>query len=159
MSITALARLSGDQLTAATSDADDLRTLVARVAAAYFSCRPVPANDVGDVIGKVATALSAVDGSAPAAPAGPALTAAEIRRSITPAALISFEDGRPYKTLARHLRARGLTPADYRRKWGLPPDYPMTAEAYSATRSGLAKRMNLTELGVRARKSRNAKPD
>lgn len=54
-------------------------------------------------------------------------TAKEIKASITPTWLISFEDGARYKLLARHLASRGLSPDDYRRKWGLPRDYPMTA--------------------------------
>jgi predicted transcriptional regulator len=64
---------------------------------------------------------------------------AEAKRSVTPDALVSFEDGRPYKTLKRHLASRGLTPMAYRQKHGLPPDYPMVAPNYSATRSRLAK--------------------
>ncbi len=55
-----------------------------------------------------------------------------IARSITRDALISFEDGKPYKRLPRHLAARGLTPDEYRKKWNLPPDYPMISASYSA---------------------------
>lgn len=73
---------------------------------------------------------------------------AEARKSVTPDALISFEDGRPYKTLKRHLASRGLTPMAYREKHGLPPDYPMVAPNYSATRSRLAKDLRLAERGL-----------
>ncbi|WP_313898918.1 MucR family transcriptional regulator [Methylobacterium sp. E-025] len=52
---------------------------------------------------------------------------------------MSFEDGRPYKALRRHLTLRGLSPADYRRKHGLPLDYPMTSAAYSARRSEISR--------------------
>ena len=68
---------------------------------------------------------------------------AEIRRSITPDALISFEDGKPHKQLKRHLATRGMTPNDYRAKWGLPTDYPMVAANSSAVRSALAKKIGL----------------
>lgn len=67
----------------------------------------------------------------------------EIRASITPDALISFEDGKPYKTLKRHLTKRGMTADGYRQKWGLPSDYPMTAPNYSAMRSQMAKDIGL----------------
>ncbi|WP_197430543.1 MucR family transcriptional regulator, partial [Methylobacterium sp. CCH5-D2] len=63
----------------------------------------------------------------------------------------SFEDGKPYKTLRRHLTLRGLTPEAYREKWGLPRDYPMTAPSYSAQRSELARALGL---GQQRRKSR-----
>lgn len=71
------------------------------------------------------------------------LTAKQIRDSITDDALISFEDGKPYKMLRRHLGIAGLTPQTYREKWGLPNDYPMTAPGYSAKRSELAKAAGL----------------
>jgi predicted transcriptional regulator len=76
---------------------------------------------------------------------------AEIRKSIGADALISFEDGKPYKSLKRHLTGRGLTPADYRAKYGLPADYPMVHPTYSAQRSALAKSMGL---GAKGRQSK-----
>jgi predicted transcriptional regulator len=66
-----------------------------------------------------------------------------IKKTVTPDHIISLEDGRPYRTLKRHLAGRGLTPEEYRRKWGLPPDYPMTAANYAAQRSELAKSSGL----------------
>jgi predicted transcriptional regulator len=66
------------------------------------------------------------------------VTPAQIRKSIRPDVLVSFEDGKPYRTLKRHLTRFGLTPDSYRAKWGLPPDYPMTAPSYSETRRALA---------------------
>ncbi|MDI4659402.1 MucR family transcriptional regulator, partial [Xanthobacter autotrophicus] len=70
-------------------------------------------------------------------------SAAEIRRSVGRDALISFEDGKPYKTLKRHLTGRGLTPEQYREKWGLPRDYPLVAPDYAERRSLLAKAIGL----------------
>lgn len=67
----------------------------------------------------------------------------EIKKSITDEHLISFEDGKRYKTLRRHLTLRGLTPEQYRAKHGLPVDYPMTSAAYSQARSDLAKALGL----------------
>ena len=66
-----------------------------------------------------------------------------IKKSITANHLITMEDGRPYKSLKRHLTARGLTPAQYREKWSLPFDYPMVAPNYSKARSELAKAIGL----------------
>jgi predicted transcriptional regulator len=54
-----------------------------------------------------------------------------------------MEDGRRYKSLKRHLSGRGLTPQQYRQKWGLPSDYPMVAPAYARQRSELAKSLGL----------------
>lgn len=78
-------------------------------------------------------------------------TSAQIRKSITPDALISFEDGKPYKTLKRHLTTHGMTPAEYKAKWGLPNDYPTTAAAYSEARSAMAKALGLGQGGRKAR--------
>lgn len=68
------------------------------------------------------------------------LTPAQIQRSITPDALMSFEDGKSYKKLRSHLARLGLTPETYREKWGLPRDYPMVAENYSNEQSANARR-------------------
>ena len=62
---------------------------------------------------------------------------------MTPDYLVSFEDGKQYKTLRRHLTLRGLTPEQYRAKWGLAPDYPMTSASYSEQRSELARALGL----------------
>lgn len=101
--------------------------------------------------------LSSLQAAAPSIEpeAAPAQTAskAEIRKSVGAAALISFEDGKPYKSLKRHLTTRGLTPADYRAKWGLPNDYPMVHPTYSAQRSLLAKAIGL---GAKGRQSKAA---
>ena len=74
-----------------------------------------------------------------------------IKKSVTPDYIISLEDGRRYKSLKRHLGGRGLTPAEYRTKWGLPHDYPMVAPNYAAARSQLAKQMGLGQQRRRRR--------
>jgi len=137
-------------------ETEDLRTLVAEVAAAYFSNSHVSSGDIPLVISQIASSLSAV-GGAPVAASEPVVaeagppraTAAQVRRSITPDALVSFEDGKSYKTLKRHLSTRGLTPDQYRQKWGLAPDYPMVAASYSAQRSAVAKSLGLGQKGGR----------
>jgi|SRR6516165_54543 predicted transcriptional regulator len=127
-----------------------LKELVAQVAAAYFSNVSVSATDIPGVMNAITSSLRAAGdepGDEPAAapsPVRPRLPEPDaVRRSITPDALISFEDGRPYKTLRRHLTARGLTPVEYRAKYGLPDDYPMVAQNTSAARSELARSIGL----------------
>ncbi len=139
---------------------NEFRQLVAEVAAAYFSNSHVTPAEIPNIIGQIATSLSGVGVSAPepveqTATAAKA-TSSQVRKSITPEALISFEDNKPYKTLRRHLSTRGLTPEQYRDKWGLPGDYPMVAPSYSAARSALAKSLGLGQRGQQARRKAQA---
>jgi len=129
------------------ADEVNLQKIVADVAAAYFSNSHVTASEISNVIGQIASSLAAV--GAPASemaaetPEERKLTPAQIRKSITRDALISFEDNKPYKTLRRHLAVKGLTPEQYREKWGLAKDYPMVSPAYSEARSNMAKALGL----------------
>ena len=66
-----------------------------------------------------------------------------IKKSVTDNFIISLEDGRKLKSMKRYLAGLGMTPAEYRAKWGLPKDYPVTAPAYAAKRSELAKTIGL----------------
>lgn len=134
-----------------------LRQLVAQVAAAYFANSHVNPSEIPHVVGQIAASLGGVgDGAGAESAEGSAsaakLTRAQIRKSISPDALISFEDNKPYKTLRRHLATRGLSPDQYREKWGLPADYPMVAPNYSAARSQLAKSLGLGQRGQQARR-------
>jgi predicted transcriptional regulator len=136
-------------------DNDKLRELVAEVAAAYFSNSHVSMSEIPNVVSQIAASLSSVGAGAEAPPeaaAEPAqsrATPGQIRKSVTDEALISFEDGRRYKTLRRHLATRGLSPEQYREKWGLARDYPMVAPSYSAKRSAMAKSLGLGQKGGR----------
>jgi predicted transcriptional regulator len=82
-----------------------------------------------------------------------------IRKSVTPDHIISLEDGKAYKSLKRHLTTRGLTPVEYRQKWGLPSDYPMVAPNYAAQRSELAKATGLGQQRRRAAAEKRAVAD
>ncbi len=83
----------------------------------------------------------AASNSPPAEEYKPATTA---RRSLSsPEHIISLIDGRPYKTLRRHLAGHGLTPDQYRQRYGLKPDYPMVAPAYAEVRRAMAKKIGL----------------
>ncbi|SFV12999.1 MULTISPECIES: MucR family transcriptional regulator, partial [unclassified Methylobacterium] len=117
----------------------DYIALTSDIVSAYVSKNPVRPADIPGLLSGVHAALAALgQGDAASAPAVEKPTPTQIRKSITHDALISFEDGRPYKTLRRHLTIRDLTPEAYREKWGLPRDYPMTAVGYSEQRSALA---------------------
>ena len=83
-------------------------------------------------------------------------SAAQIRKSITADAIVSFLDGKPYKTLKRHLTTHGLQPHTYRQRFGLPDDYPMVAPNYAAQRSALAKQIGLGRGGVCEAPARHA---
>lgn len=66
--------------------------------------------------------------------------------------IISMIDGKPYKTLRRHLSTHGLTPEEYRARYNLKPDYPMVAESYSEARRAMAKKIGLGNKGRAAKK-------
>lgn len=125
-----------DQVSTPTSNYIDL---AADIVSAFVSNNAVPASDLPSLIADVHGALQNV--------ANPVQTKAEekptpavpVKKSITPDAIISLIDGKPYKSLKRHLTGNGLTPEQYRERFGLPRDYPMVAAAYAAKRSELAK--------------------
>ena len=116
--------------------------LTAKVVASYVGNHQVAASDLPSLIRTIYGAFSG-EPEAASAPAVSGPTRAQIRKSVTPDAIFSFEDGRGYKMLRRHLAKYGLTAAAYRAKWGLPSDYPMVAPAYSAQRSSIAKALGL----------------
>jgi predicted transcriptional regulator len=101
----------------------------------------VPTGGLADLIHSVHTALSNL-GAVTAKPE-PLVPAVSIRKSITAEYLVCLDDGKKFKSLRRHLRGLGLTPEQYRAKWGLPENYPMVASEYSEKRSKLAKKIGL----------------
>jgi predicted transcriptional regulator len=115
--------------------------LTADIVAAYLAANKVEGSEIPGVIANVYSSLDNL-GKQAAVPE-PLKPPVAIKKSITPDYLISLEDGRQYKSLKRHLAGRGLTPEQYREKWGLPRDYPMVAPSYAAQRSELAKKMGL----------------
>jgi predicted transcriptional regulator len=128
----------------ADSDPTMLVELTAEVVAAYVSHNSVPVKELAVLIENMHATLKGAAGAAVREVPKELIPAVPIRKSITPDYLISLEDGRKLKSLKRHLSARyGLTPDQYRAKWGLPADYPMTAPNYSSARSALAKTLGL----------------
>lgn len=116
--------------------------LTAEVVSAYVANNNVQTNDLPKVIAAVHSALSGM--SQPKQPEPEKVVAPmSARKAVQPEYIVSFEDGKHYRSLKRHLAGRGLSPQEYRTKWGLPQDFPMTAPAYSAKRSELAKSLGL----------------
>jgi len=116
--------------------------LAADIVSAFVSHNSVSAADLPSLISQVHATLENLGKPIQMAPEKP-IPPLPIKRTITPDYLISLEDGKQYRSLKRHLTGRGLTPEQYREKWGLPRDYPMVAPNYSAQRSGLARKLGL----------------
>ena len=128
------------------SKKDDLLGMTAEIVCAFVSNNRVGVDELPGLVAAVHGALAGAGAPPPEPEPQPAqqAPAVPVRKSITPDAIICLEDGRRMKTLKRHLSVKyGLTPDQYRAKWGLPDDYPMVAPAYAAMRSDLAKAIGL----------------
>jgi predicted transcriptional regulator len=123
---------------------DDNYTMdrTADIVAAYVSKNPISPEMVAELIKNVARALdmSAVYNEPEPEPLVPAVP---IKKSITPDYIVCLDDGKKCVTLKKHLLKLGLTPDEYRKKWGLPHDYPMSAPNYTIRRSVIAKQTGL----------------
>ena len=118
--------------------------LTADVVSAYVSKNPLAADQLTDLIATVHTVLDGLGAPEADAIAKRGEPAVSIKRSVRDDHLVCLEDGKKFKSLKRHLRtSHGLTPQDYRVRWGLKHDYPMTAPAYAEQRSKLAKDIGL----------------
>ncbi len=121
-----------------------LHQLTAQIVSAHIGRAVVAAEALPGLIRDVYQALSSA-GSAPveAKPDRPE-PAVPVKRSVFPDHIICLEDGKSFKTLRRHLQnVYGLSPDQYRERWGLPTSYPMVAPAYAEHRSRLAKSFGL----------------
>jgi predicted transcriptional regulator len=119
----------------------ELLSLTAKIVTAYTERNPVGAAELPGLITSVSHSLATPEDIQEPATPKPAVP---IRRSATRAHIICLEDGTKHRLMKRHLRvAHQMTPDEYREKWGLPPNYPMTAASYSEFRRKLAKKMNL----------------
>lgn len=121
----------------------DLLRMATEVVAAYVRNNPVPTKDLPGIISTVHSSLIDLNdgGSEEAEQKDPAVP---IRKSVRPDYIVCLEDGKKLKMLKRHLRTSyGMTPEEYRAKWGLAPDYPMVAPNYAKQRSDFAKKIGL----------------
>lgn len=124
-------------------DRNELLALTAEIVSAYIGNNALDPGTVPDMIGAVFAKLTEL--STDEKPLPETLTpAVPIKRSVTDDYIVCLEDGKKLKMLKRHLMtAYGMTPEEYRARWGLKPDYPMVAPTYAAKRQELAKKIGL----------------
>ena len=132
----------------ATENNDDIKPrlgeLTADIVSAYVGNNAVPAALLPELIANIHGALSGASSGATTEPEEHRPPAVPIRRSVSEDAISCLYCGKAFKTIKRHIRSNhDMTPEQYRAKWGLKPDYPMTAPGYAKSRSALAKKMGL----------------
>jgi predicted transcriptional regulator len=132
----------------------DILRLSADIVAAYVSRNTVQPAGISDLVRQVHSALSDLSRPQAALPSARQKPAVPVSRSVQPDYIVCLEDGAKLKMLKRYLRSRfDMSPEDYRRKWGLPADYPMVAPNYAARRSDFAKQIGLGR-GVRRKRGK-----
>ena len=139
--IMARVRLRSRRKRLMTGRADErILKLTAKIVSAHVGGNQGVAHNLPALIRSVHNCIKALGGEA-SARSEPAVP---IRKSVFPDYIVCLEDGQKLKLLKRHLQARyGLTPEDYRAKWGLPGNYPMVAPNHASQRSSSAKRPRL----------------
>ena len=126
------------------ADREEILRMTAEVVAAYVGNNSLSATQLPEVINTVYGTFNRVNDATTLANGQPQKAAIPVRRSLTPDYIVCLEDGKKLKMLKRHLRSvYGLSPDEYRAKWGLPTDYPMVAPNYSKQRSAFAKKIGL----------------
>lgn len=132
----------------------DFAERITRIVCAYLSNNQVSIERIPDVVSTVATAIVGGSETASTKTRGNTEPAVPIKKSVTDDHIICLEDGKPLTMLKRYLRTHyDMSPEEYRKKWGLPHDYPMVAPAYARLRSQFAKKIGL---GATATSSRAA---
>jgi len=143
--------MSNDDQTPADPTEERYADRVMNIACAYFGNHQVAVGQIGEVIKAITTALVGDDGDDGAAVPDVMIgvrrsddPAVPIKKSIGDDFIICLEDGKKMRMLKRYLRSRyDMSSEQYREKWSLPPDYPMTAPAYARLRSEFAKASGL----------------
>jgi len=124
-------------------DNEELMRMTTDIVASFLTHNSVPADSVPEMIKSVYATMKEISGE-PAKPEPKAKPAVPVSRSVTDDYIVCLEDGKKLKMLKRYLRSQyDMSPEDYRRKWGLPADYPMVAPNYSKRRSEFAKEIGL----------------
>lgn len=130
---------------------DQTLRMAVDIVTAYLSNNSLPAATIPDLIATVHGALSNLGRPAEESAQASRKPAVPIRKSVTPDYIVCLEDGKRLKMLKRYLRSNfGMTPAEYRARWGLPADYPMVAPNYAKQRSEFAKQIGLGRSAKRA---------
>jgi len=125
-------------------EATDLITLTSDIVASHVSNNRVAPNDMPDLIQRVHQALAGLSQPPAAQEEEKKTPVVSVRASVKPDYIVCMECGRKQKTLRRHLMsAHGMTTDQYRKDYGLPDSYPMTAPNYSERRREMAKSIGL----------------
>jgi predicted transcriptional regulator len=137
--------------------APNLIELASGIVAAYVSNNSVSTSEFPNLLGSVHSAICGLTSGGTAVARKPATgvekpSANQIRKSVRHDGIVSFIDGKTYKTLKRHLTSHGLDPRSYREHYGLPADYPMVAPSYAEQRSTLAKSFGLGVPGTHVKR-------
>jgi predicted transcriptional regulator len=132
-------------------DNDALLQATAQITASLVTANSLRPDQAGEVISSVYKALHEAQSQTGQQQASQAPV--DIEASITPEYLICLEDGKKLKMLKRYLKTNyNMTPEEYRKRWNLPPDYPMVAPNYAKRRSELAKDIGLGKQSIKQRK-------
>ena len=122
----------------------EIVSMTADITSAYVSNKSIDPDQLPEVIRTIYDTFKSLGEKIETESLTPPKPAISIRRSITPDYIVCLEDGKKLKMLKRHLRAAyGMSPDEYRAKWGLAADYPMVAPNYAITRSRFAKQIGL----------------
>ncbi|WP_246024336.1 MucR family transcriptional regulator [Azospirillum ramasamyi] len=129
-----------------------LLEMTSAIITAYVGSNHVQVQELPDLVKAVHAALAGVSKPERREAEAPLTPAVPVRRSVTPDYIVCLEDGKKLKMLKRHLRSTyGMSPDEYRAKWGLPSDYPMVAPNYAESRSKLALQIGLGRSNGRKR--------
>jgi predicted transcriptional regulator len=134
---------------------NELLSLTTEIVASHVSNNSVAVGDLPQLIKLVYSSLATQGPEEPKEQQEKPVPAVPIKRSVMPDYIVCLEDGKKLKMLKRHLKTRyNMTPEEYRKRWGLPDDYPMVAPAYAEQRSTLAKKIGLgTKRSARGRRA------
>lgn len=138
-----------DEDEVAAGESGDALRMTTDIVSSFVSNNKVSTEELADLIRSVHGTLSALNNNGADKAAERPKPAAPINKSVQHDYIICLEDGKKLKMLKRYLRSTyNMSPDDYRKRWGLPADYPMVAPAYAARRSEFAKKIGLGK-GVR----------
>ena len=123
--------------------------MTSEIVSSFVAHNPVTSESLPDVIRTVYRTVASLSGTVYAKTDDRPRPAVPVSRSVSNDFIVCLEDGRKLKMLKRYLRSRyDMSPDEYRKRWGLPADYPMVAPAYTERRSEFAKKIGLGK-GVR----------
>jgi predicted transcriptional regulator len=121
-----------------------LLELMAQIVAAHVGHNEVTPDTLPELMRSVHASLAGTQKPPAESAAEKQQPAVSVKKSVFPDFIICLEDGKKMKMLKRHIQTRyGLTPGQYREKWGLPHDYPMVARSYAEKRATLARKIGL----------------